>query len=121
MSEEFNKKEENNAPVPYVSRNESEETYKIVTADGRPKTLGWSVASLVFAVFSVIFSFVPWLAIVFGVLAVGFSLISRKKLGYFSVPSVIGLIIGIFGAVLGVGVIIVNNVIDPEFINKIFS
>jgi hypothetical protein len=70
----------------------------------------FSVISVAFAALSVILSFVPWVGLILGLVSVGFSLISRKKLGYFEVLALVGLIVGIFGFVFSSAGIILSAV-----------
>ena len=72
----------------------------------------FSLISVFFAAFSVILSFVPWVGFIFGLISIAFSLISRKKLGYFEGFALVGLIIGIFGFVFSFAGIILGTVIS---------
>lgn len=82
--------------------------YAFQTLDrhGRPKSLGWSVASLVLGIASIFTCTFGYAGIILGVLAVVFAIVSRKILGYFDAKSIGGLILGIFGAVFGVSMLI---------------
>jgi len=63
-------------------------------------TDGWGIASFVVSLFGFFFVFIPFIAIVFSILAVVFSLQQRKinKTGL----STAGLVIGILGIVMNV-------------------
>lgn len=94
------------------NNNENEESgeqdyaFQTLNRHGKPKTLGWSVASLVMGIVSLFTCSFGWASIIFGVIAIAFALISRFTLGYFEGKSIIGLILGIFGTVFGVSMII---------------
>lgn len=86
-----------------------EYAYKnVITKNGNTRL--FSVISVAFAALSVILSFVPWVGFIFGLVSVGFSLISRKQLGYFEGLALVGLIVGIFGFVFSFAGIILSAV-----------
>ena len=85
---------------------EQDYAFQTLNRHGRPKTLGWSVASLVMGLVSLFTCFFGWASIVFGVLAIIFAITSRVILGYFDGKCICGLILGIFGTVFGVAMII---------------
>ena len=85
---------------------------------GRPKKMGWSVVSLVTGILSVICCCLSIAPIVFGVVAIVSSILSRKTLGYFDGMSIAGLVLGIFGVVFGVAVIVAVNALGEEFWNQ---
>lgn len=85
---------------------EQDYAFQTLNRHGKPKTLGWSVASLVMGIVSLFTCLFGWASIVFGVIAIVFALISRFSLGYFDGKSIIGLILGIFGTVFGASMII---------------
>jgi len=78
---------------------EQDYAFQTLNRHGKPKTLGWSVASLVMGIVSLFTCLFGWASIVFGVIAIAFAIISRFSLGYFEGKSIIGLILGIFGTV----------------------
>lgn len=117
MSEERNEFEyENNEKNEFNSnsQNQNSYTYQTVRGFGRPKTMGWSVVSLVTGILSVICCCLGWTGLVFGAAAIIFAVVSRKTLGYFDGLSIAGLILGIFGVVFG-GVILGITLIGGEF------
>ena len=71
----------------------------------------WSLASLLAAVLSVIFCFLPVLGIILSLFSVALSVVSRRVLGYFDGLSIAGLIVGIFGFVFGIGYSILQAVL----------
>ena len=85
---------------------EQDYAFQTLNRHGKPKTLGWSVASLVMGIVSLSTCLFGWASIVFGVIAIAFAIISRFSLGYFEGKSIIGLILGIFGTVFGISMII---------------
>lgn len=87
--------------------------FKMVTNNGRRKTYGWSVASMVCGILSVICCCLGYAGLVLGVLAIVFAVISRKNLGYFDGMAIAGLVLGIIGLVLGVALIVASYAIDP--------
>ena len=92
--------------------------FKTVNPNGRRKTYGWSVASLVCGIISVLCCSLGYGAIVFGVLAIIFSSISRKNLGYFDTMAVAGLVLGIMGFILGIAIIAAVYLVDEEFLEE---
>lgn len=83
------------------SARDGEDRYYEIFEKSKHKTLGWSVASLVFGIISVFCCFFGWVGLAFGIVAVVLSVISRISLGFFDGMSVAGLILGIFGIVFG--------------------
>ncbi len=92
--------------------------FRTVNPNGRRKTYGWSVASLVCGILSVICCCVGYGAVVLGVLAIVFSIISRKNLGYFDGMAIAGLVLGIIGFFLGIAIIVSTYLIDEEFMEE---
>lgn len=113
---------DNNQNEENTSYDEQDYAFQTLMRNGRPKTLGWSVASLVVGILSVVCCFLGWSGLVLGVAAVAFSIISRKQLGYFDGMSVAGLILGIFGFVFGVSMLIaVNFLITEEMMEEFWQ
>ncbi len=67
----------------------------------RPKTMAYSVASLLLSLMSLVCCCTGAISMLFGILAVVFAILSRRHLGYFDTMALIGLIVGIVGAVFG--------------------
>ncbi len=116
---------ENNAVAPretfYHSistpeKKEGQDRYYEIFDKNKPKTMGWSVVSLVLSVISVICCFLGWGGLIIGVLAIAFALVSRFNLGYFDTMSVIGLIAGIFGVVFGAVVMIWEIIVEANML-----
>ncbi len=80
---------------------DTNERYDEIFDSTRLKTAGFSVASVVLGILSVVCCFFFWCGIIFGVLAIVLSVISRRVLGYFDKMSIAGLIVGIFGVCFG--------------------
>ena len=99
----------------YQQGGEDDYAFQTLMRNGRPKTKGWSVASMVIGIISVVCCCGGWCGIFLGVGAVILSIISRKTLGYFDGMSVAGIVLGVFGFVLGIALIIGINMIPEEF------
>jgi len=89
----------------YNEFDDSRYAYETVSSFGRPKTMAWSLISMITGILSLALSFFGWAAIALGAIAIICSAVSRKILGYFDKMSVVGLIIGIFGAVCGAAIL----------------
>lgn len=74
----------------------------------------WSILSLAASILSVLLSPIYYAGIPLAAAAISMAIISSKKLGYFDKMSVVGLVIGIFGAVFGIFSIVldVSGVLD---------
>lgn len=96
-----------------ASDEDNEYVYKTVM-EGKRKSRAWSVASLVVSIFSVICCCLPWPGIVLGALSIVFAVISRKNIGYFDGLAIAGLIVGIFGVVFNVTMIIASYAIESS-------
>ena len=90
------------------SESEGEYIYKTII-EKKENRRTWSVVSLALGILSVLSLFVSWLSLGFGILALGAGLLSRKHLGYFDKLSVSGIIVGIFGCVFAIAVMIFVN------------
>lgn len=77
----------------------------------KQKSRIWSVSALILAVLSVILCFIPVLSIIFGVLAIGLSIVSRLKIAYFDGVGIAALIVAIFGIVFAFACIILESFI----------
>ena len=93
--------------------NENEYAFQTLTRYGKPKTMAWSVVSLVVGIISVVCCCFGWSGIVLGAFAVVSSMLSRRTLGYFDGMSIAGLVLGIFGLVFG-GMLIIATLSIPE-------
>ena len=92
--------------------------FRTVNPNGRRKTYGWSVASLVCGIISVVCCCIGYGAVVLGILAVVFSILSRKNLGYFDGMAIAGLVLGIVGFILGAAILLSTYFIDEEFLEE---
>ena len=99
---------------------QSEERYYEYFDKDKPKSVGWSIVSLVLGVVSVCYGFIGWLGLIIGIVAIVFAVVSRVSLGYFNGMSVAGLILGIFGVVFGAAVLIVSIVVETSPILGVF-
>ena len=117
MSDEYENKagyeEQNSSDESYYGKytggaGEKEENgyaYKTVM-DGVPRSRGWSVASMVLGILSVICCCITYGGLIMGLLAIVFAVVSRRNLGYFDGMAIAGLVLGIIGAVFGIMTII---------------
>lgn len=86
---------------------ENRYTYDAIWHDpARPKTMGFSIASLVAGILSILLCCTMYGALILGIVATVFAVVSKKHLGYFDTMSLLGLIFGIFGMLFGVMVIV---------------
>ena len=83
--------------------------------NGKHKTMGWSVASMVVGIISVVCCCLGWSGLILGTMAIVLAIVSRKNLGYFDGMSIAGLVLGIFGLVFGVAMIIGSAVQTDSF------
>lgn len=112
MSEEFEKDPLSGEKI------DSEYAYQTVTRSGKPKTVGWSLASLLCGIAAIITSVFGLPAIILGVLSIVFAVISRIVLGYFDGMLLFGFILGIHGIFIGTAsIILVNYLGDGEHSN----
>ena len=107
---------EQNGNWGHQSGDENEYFYNQTGRAPKPKTLGWSVASMVVGILSVVCCCLGYTGIIFGIGAVILSIVARKSLGYFEGMSIAGLVLGIFGLVFGAA-IVWNMVFNKEFID----
>lgn len=96
---DINEKEELEEEL--VEEKEEKFTYKNIFEKNK-NSRAWSVASIGAGILSIIFCFLPILGIIFSLISVALAVVSRRVLGYFENLAVIGLVIGIFGAVFGI-------------------
>ena len=87
--------------------NEEEEYYELPESAGK-RSMIFSVAALICAILSVCLSGIYIPAIILAALAIGLSIFSRYRLGYFDKISLFSLCIAIFGAVFAVGAIVLD-------------
>ncbi len=76
-------------------------------------TRGFSVASLVLGIISIVCCCAWYVGLILGILAIVFSVVSRKKNGYFDGLAIAGLVLGIFGTVICALLMMV--ILSPEF------
>ena len=96
-------------------RGDEDYAFRTVMNNGRRKTLGWSVASLVLGILSVVCCCLGYAGALFAVGAIVFAIVARRTLGYFDGLAIAGLVLGIFGAVFSISAIISTMLIPPEF------
>lgn len=76
--------------------------YKNIIKEDNKNSHVWSAVSIGIGILSVILCFIPVVSLIFALASIAFAVVSRRMLGYFGKPSVIGLVIGIFGLVFGI-------------------
>ena len=89
----------NNGYNPFEENHDNDYLYQTVTRRGKNKTAGWSLAALLCGIFGAL-SFLSYTGIIIGILAIVFSVISRKNLGYFDGKCVAAIILGIIAICL---------------------
>ena len=99
--------------------NNEDYAYQNINKRGKPKTLGWSVASLIIGIISVVCCCFGWSSLILGVIAIGLAILSRSQLGYFDGMAIAGLVLGIFGFVFG-GFLVLLPYIIPEEVKQSF-
>ena len=132
MSEEYENKtgfeEEKSSNESYYGRytdgagaSEEERKYAYKTVmDGVPRSRGWSVASMVLGILSVLCCCLTYGGLVMGLLSIVFAVVSRRNLGYFDGMAIAGLVIGIIGTVFGVMTVIseIYLTANPELLEN---
>lgn len=117
MSAEWNNgnNQDNDNGYNYGDNNEQDYAFQTVMRNGKPKKMSFSVASLVLGILSVVCCCLGWAGAVLGAGAVVLSILSKRRLGYFDGMSVGGLVLGIFGFVFGVALLVITYSMPPEF------
>lgn len=91
----------------------SEDISGVVDSLSRPRTMLYSVLSLACGIGALFLAaFGGWFGLFIGALAIVFSIVSRRHLGYFDTKAVIGLVLGIAGAVFGIAVILLRELLE---------
>lgn len=85
-----------------------EDEYYPLPKDPRKRTMLFSVISVVLAVVSIGLSVFYIPSLILAALSLGAALYSRYILGYFDKPSLVGLILSIFGIIFGFGSMILT-------------
>jgi hypothetical protein len=112
---------ENFNVTPDMEASESNDRYYEVFEKSKTKTMFWSVMSLVFGIASVALSIFGWVALSLGALAVIFAVVSRIKLGYFDAKTIVGMMLGIFGIVFGVVMVVWNSIFSENLFSAVFE
>ena len=87
---------------PKVEETKPEVEYYTLPESVSARNRIWSILSLIFAILSVALCPFYYVSFAFAVLAVAFSLVMRRSLGFFTSGAIAGLIIGIMGLVFSV-------------------
>lgn len=101
--------------------NENDYVYQTIMRNGMPKTKSFSVVSLIIGIFSAVCCCFGWSGLILGALAILFSVLSRRRLGYFDGMSIAGLVLGIFGFVIGAVITIVSLSLPEEFWEEFYK
>ncbi len=84
----------------------AEDISRVVENISKPKTRAYSVLSLVLALLALLIdAFGGWFGLGLALLALAFSVVSRRHLGYFDRLSLAGLVLGLCAAVFAVAAI----------------
>lgn len=91
----------------------AEDISNVVEDLSRPRTMAYSILSLVIGAASLAISgFGGWFGLALAILAIVFSVISRRHLGYFDGKSIAGLVLGICGAVSSIATIVLIYLLE---------
>ena len=98
---------------------EPQYAYKTVM-DGVPRSRGWSVASMVLGILSILCCCLTYGGLIMAVLAIIFAIVSRRNLGYFDGMAIAGLVTGIIGLVFGAMTVMGEMYLsaNPEFLEE---
>ena len=107
--------------TPDMEAGESNDRYYEVFEKSKTKTMFWSVMSLAFGIASVALSVFGWVALSLGTLAVIFAVVSRIKLGYFDNKTIVGMMLGIFGIVFGVVMVVWKSIFSENLFSSMFG
>jgi hypothetical protein len=96
--------------------------YKTVM-DGVPRSRGWSVASMVLGILSILCCCFTYVPLVMSVLAIIFSIVSRRNLGYFDGMAIAGLVMGIIGFIFSVMALVGDLYVqaNPEILEELLK
>ena len=100
---------------------EESDVYRTVMKNGKPKTMGWSVASMVLGILSLVCCCIGWTGAIFGIGAIVFSVVAKKSLGYFDGMAIAGLVCGIFGCVFGAALLLGSSLIPDEYFEEFYK
>ncbi len=110
--------ENNQKGYPSIEETHSEYAFQTVTRSGKPKTIVWSLISLLCGISALITSVFGLPGIILGILAIIFAIVSRVVLGYFDGMLTFGFILGIHGLFIGAAsIILVEYFGDGEHSN----
>lgn len=91
----------------------AEDISGVVENLSKPRSMLYSIVSLVSGIVAVLICCCGgWFGLVLGALAIVFSVIARRHLGYFDGMAIAGLVLGICGAIFGAAAIAVGFLID---------
>ncbi len=91
----------------------NEDISGVVENLSKPRSMIYSIVSLVTGIVSILICCCGgWFGLGLGTIAVVFSVVSRRHLGYFDGLSIAGLVLGICGAVFGAATVVAGFLID---------
>lgn len=91
----------------------AEDISNVVEDLSRPRTMAYSILSLVIGAASLAISgYGGWFGLGLAVLSIVFSVVSRRHLGYFDGKSIAGLVLGICGAVSSIATIVLIYLLE---------
>lgn len=96
------------APAP-----SAEDISGVVENLSKPRSMLYSIVSLVSGIVSVLICCCGgWFGLGLGALAIAFSVIARRHLGYFDGMAIAGLVLGICGALFGAATVVLDILIE---------
>jgi len=96
----------------------AEDISGVVENLSKPRSMIYSVVSLISGIVAVLICCCGgWFGLGLGALAIAFSVISRRHLGYFDGLAVAGLVLGICGAVFGGATVVLGFLADSGILN----
>lgn len=104
-----------------VKRSDPRDRYYELFDKNKQKTMIWSVLSLIFGIVSIICCCYGWIGLVLSAASIAFAVVSRVNLKYFDGMALAGLIIGIFGMVFSLTVLVSMIIVGTEEFNNIFD
>ena len=102
-----------------VKDNNLKDRYYELFDKNKQKSMIWSVLSLSLGILSIICCCYGWLGLVLSALSVAFAIVSRANLKYFDGLALAGFIIGIFGLVFSLTVLVSMVLVGTEEFNSI--
>ena len=100
------------------ARDPAEDISGVVDSLSKPRTMLYSVLSFMCGLGALVLGCCGgWFGLGVGALAIAFSIISRRHLGYFDTKSIVGLVLGIGGVVFGVATIVFEALLETGMLD----